>query len=250
MFLSYAHGHDDAYVQRLAEFLQGSGLAVWYDREVVSGHDWARVIKSQLETSAAVVVVMSPDSEASTWVRRELNYAEQLDRPTFPLLIRGGCFFELSHLQYEDVTGGGLPSAVFVKELHRVTGTPMRPAVSPEPPVVAVAPEKGVVPAAEKAGWRAEISHRGFKWLPGNVVQAKIKLTRETHVVVVRENLTEAVVELDGVAVPNSDQWSADFTLSDGDSRYAARIEYANVLNRKQILTIVVGGQVLPMSAA
>jgi hypothetical protein len=118
VFVSYARRSDRAYVERLCDHLTKSGVAVWFDAEIVTGDRWYEVIRQQIETCVAFIVVMSPEAETSTWVNREISHAEHVGKPIRPLLLAGRPFFRLSEMQYEDVTGSGMPSIAFVSRLR------------------------------------------------------------------------------------------------------------------------------------
>ena len=60
----------------------------------------------RLEGCSALIVVMTPHAAASTWVREEVAWAQQHDKPILPLLLDGHVFFGLKTLHYEDVMGG------------------------------------------------------------------------------------------------------------------------------------------------
>src|SRR5581483_10258050 len=119
VFISYSHTSDRVYVEKLVEFLQQSGLTVWLDREIISGDRWASVIRAQIDACSALIVVMSPAAEESVWVNREINQAEEMGKPIYPLLLNGRRFFRLSDFQYEDVSEGQMPPAKFVERLRR-----------------------------------------------------------------------------------------------------------------------------------
>jgi Caspase domain len=70
-------------------------------------------------------VVMTPESDESNWVKRELIRAEEGHKPIVPLLLKGERFFGLSDLQFEDVTGGRMPGEPIVRQLRAL--------VTPEP---------------------------------------------------------------------------------------------------------------------
>ncbi|MBB5868302.1 hypothetical protein F4553_001681 [Allocatelliglobosispora scoriae] len=117
VFISYGHADDAGYVARLATHLRSAGVPAWFDAEIRSGNVWESVIRERLDSCAAFVVVMTPAAESSPWVSREINRAEKLRKPIFPLLLAGEEFFRLSNIQYEDVSGGRLPSAGYVRLL-------------------------------------------------------------------------------------------------------------------------------------
>ncbi|MBV1855827.1 toll/interleukin-1 receptor domain-containing protein [Catellatospora tritici] len=67
VFISYSHASDGGYVERLAAYLEAAGVAVWFDREIVSGDRWGDVIEARIESCTVYVVVMTPAAKASPW---------------------------------------------------------------------------------------------------------------------------------------------------------------------------------------
>jgi hypothetical protein len=124
VFISYSHP-DRAYVEELAAHLAYGGIAVWYDYQIEVGSRFDSVIQQQIDDCSAVIVVLSPDSVDSEWVRREIGYADTRGKPTLPLILRS-CDIPLrlvsSH--YEDVTGGGMPSKALEARLKRLIDVP------------------------------------------------------------------------------------------------------------------------------
>ncbi|MBB5870349.1 hypothetical protein F4553_003728 [Allocatelliglobosispora scoriae] len=133
VFISYSHGGDSAYVKRLADHLTSAGIPVWFDRDIITGTRWERVIRDQIDTCAALIVVMTPQAEESEWISLEINRAVLKQRPILPLLLAGDGFFRLSTVQHENVTGGRMPSAAFISRLrahqgsHEPTASASRP---------------------------------------------------------------------------------------------------------------------------
>ena len=117
VFVSYS-SEDRKYVDKLLEAFDERNIKYWIDEKIVVADRWVRVIQRQLEASTVVVVVMTPDSNESRWVERELQYALSLGRPVVPLLLRGQRFFLLSDVQDEDVQGGALPPERWFEELR------------------------------------------------------------------------------------------------------------------------------------
>jgi TIR domain len=74
------------YVERLAARLEAAGIPCWYDHELAVGDRWEHVIRAEIDQCVALVVVMTPSSDQSSWVKRELDRAEP-DKPIFPLLF-------------------------------------------------------------------------------------------------------------------------------------------------------------------
>jgi formylglycine-generating enzyme required for sulfatase activity len=70
VFISYAR-EDRLLAQRLAHALEAGGRTVWWDREILPGKDFAELIAAELAQAKAVVVIWSPTSVKSGWVRDE-----------------------------------------------------------------------------------------------------------------------------------------------------------------------------------
>jgi hypothetical protein len=95
-----------------------------------ANYDWE---VSEIDGCAAFVVVMTPDSDDSTWVDRELNRAEARHKPVLPLLLAGDVFFRLSDLQCEDVRGAGMPGPGYLARLAGLAAPAVVPGRSDEP---------------------------------------------------------------------------------------------------------------------
>jgi hypothetical protein len=75
-FISYSH-NDASFVDRLAEDLVANGVGVWLDRwEIRAGESITDRIQQGLVESDYLLVVLSPDSVDSSWVREELSSAQ------------------------------------------------------------------------------------------------------------------------------------------------------------------------------
>jgi len=137
VFISYARP-DRPYVEKLAEHLSGSRIPVWFDYELTAGDRWHQVIRNEIDRCAAFVVVMTPESEESDWVNREINRAEEKSKPIFPLLLRGDRFFRLSNIQSEDVGDERLPTPSFIARLVATVGAVVTGALSADTPSAAI----------------------------------------------------------------------------------------------------------------
>jgi len=93
------------------------------------GAPWAAAIETQIETCAVFVPVMSDHARRAPWVTREVDLAQELDKPIMPLLLAGRRFLRLRDLQDEDVTDGQLPGDGFVVSLRRHTAAAESPAL-------------------------------------------------------------------------------------------------------------------------
>lgn len=70
VFVSYARS-DKARVAPLVAAIQAKGWSVWWDPEIDPGQEFDRQIAAELKATAAVLVVWTPASVESRWVRGE-----------------------------------------------------------------------------------------------------------------------------------------------------------------------------------
>ena len=88
VFISYSR-QDMEFVQRLAADLQNAGLDVWWDLSDIQGSDvWEKRIEEGLRTSQHFIVVLTPDSLESRWVRREYLSADNAGIKIIPLKLK------------------------------------------------------------------------------------------------------------------------------------------------------------------
>jgi hypothetical protein len=95
VFISYSR-EDRQAAATVAGRLVRAGFSVWWDRDLLSGSDFEKVIEAELATAKAVVVLWSATSVRSGWVRDEAAAAAargvlvpvSLDGTTPPLGFR------------------------------------------------------------------------------------------------------------------------------------------------------------------
>ena len=90
VFISYSRRDHDV-MWRIVRFLREQGIKVWVDNErLIPGTPiWEEEIEKAIKGASAAIVVMSPDSKNSEWVRREISLADQNRKHIFPVLVRG-----------------------------------------------------------------------------------------------------------------------------------------------------------------
>ena len=124
IFLSYAR-HDRATARVIADGLSNEGLSVWWDASLHSGETFDEVIERNLKEAKAVVVLWSPASVASRWVRAEATLADRRNK-LIPAIIEAcdrPIIFELTHTA--ELTGWNGDSSdirwrTFVEDLNRL----------------------------------------------------------------------------------------------------------------------------------
>lgn len=122
IFISYSK-KDIVYVEKLIKALQSEGFDPWVDREGLgAGTQWRTHLEKQIETCDVYLPIISRNSKGSKWVHEELEFAQSLNKPIFPLrLDNTEPFFEIRTIQYEDIRQGKLPSEAFYQRLAVVT---------------------------------------------------------------------------------------------------------------------------------
>jgi len=79
IFLSHS-STDHQFATRIGEVLQEHGLPYWYSqRDIVGAQQWHDEIGKALARCDWFLLILSPASAASKWVRRELFYALRED---------------------------------------------------------------------------------------------------------------------------------------------------------------------------
>lgn len=89
-FISYSRA-DTALQRKIVAGLRERGVNVWVDTEnlVPGSPAWEREIEKSIRGASGIIVLLSPDSNNSEWVRREISFTEEHDKRIFPVLIRG-----------------------------------------------------------------------------------------------------------------------------------------------------------------
>ena len=83
-FISYAR-EDQAFALQLADDLRNKAKDVWIDTHMQGGEEWVQTIDERLEAADVVILVVSPRSRKSKWVRKEVLTAETLGTHVIPV---------------------------------------------------------------------------------------------------------------------------------------------------------------------
>lgn len=126
IFISYSR-EDRAAAQLFAECLERERFAVWWDAALQSGETFDEVIEAELKSAKAVVVLWSPRSVASRWVRAEATLADRRNKLA-PVIIEPcdrPLIFELTHTTDLSRWNGEASDPRwrrFVQDLQRLVG--------------------------------------------------------------------------------------------------------------------------------
>lgn len=152
IFLSY-NREDQARAKLFADAFAAAGLNVWWDTALRSGEAYDEVTEAALRGAKAVVVLWSPRSVASRWVRAEATIADRC-RTMVPVTIEAcerPIMFELTQTaELSHWTGDAADKAwlAFLDDVRRMVG---------QDAVAAVRPVSDLpTPAAAKPGKRGE----------------------------------------------------------------------------------------------
>ncbi len=86
IFISYSKKDSD-FALKLAEDLQDAGFKIWIDRTIGGGDKCRETIEKNLKAAEEVIIVVSPKSMASEWVRHEGSLAYGWGKRLIPILI-------------------------------------------------------------------------------------------------------------------------------------------------------------------
>lgn len=98
IFISYTREERSA-ARHFAECFTAEGFTVWWDAVLRSGQTFDEVIEKELRAAKAAVVLWSPRSVASRWVRAEATLADRANK-LVPVIIEScnlPIIFELTH---------------------------------------------------------------------------------------------------------------------------------------------------------
>lgn len=105
VFVSYAHA-DEKFVKKLIDELKKAEVSMWQDAISLDGGDiWPDEMERGLLQSKICMVVLSPDSVNSKWVKKEYTFADTLRKTIVPIICRECDIpFLLNNIQYIDFT--------------------------------------------------------------------------------------------------------------------------------------------------
>ena len=87
IFISYSKKDSD-FAHKLAEDLETAGFKTWIDRSISGGDQWRETIEKNLKEAAEAIIIVSPNSMASEWVKHEGSLAYGWGKKLYPILIQ------------------------------------------------------------------------------------------------------------------------------------------------------------------
>ena len=159
IFISYSR-EDRAAARHFSECFMREGFTVWWDAALRSGETFDEVIERELRAARAVVVLWSPRSVASRWVRAEATLADRRNK-LVPAIIEAcdlPIIFELTHAaDLADWTGDTADRRwqSLVSDLHRLVDGDREAAARAEADAQAKKPKAGA--SASSKPWPKEL---------------------------------------------------------------------------------------------
>ncbi|HEY0762657.1 MAG TPA: TIR domain-containing protein [Pyrinomonadaceae bacterium] len=90
VFLSHSSKDRDL-IRKITDELKRAGMDVWDDtREIWSGDNWAQMTSQALEESQAMVVLLTPESMDTKWIKWNIGFALgniAYERRLIPVLV-------------------------------------------------------------------------------------------------------------------------------------------------------------------
>jgi hypothetical protein len=90
VFISYSDSDEDRNIAKyLADSCKALGFAAWLDKdEIQSGDDWQKSIEEEIKSCKLVLVLISEEALASSWVNREWSVLceEKWKRPDLSII--------------------------------------------------------------------------------------------------------------------------------------------------------------------
>ena len=89
VFFCYARENEKEMKELKSQFTE-SGITVRTDENIKRNEkDWQQAIETAIDSSFAVVVLLSPSAKNSGWVRSEIKYANNQEKDIFTVLVEG-----------------------------------------------------------------------------------------------------------------------------------------------------------------
>ncbi|MFX1438170.1 MAG: toll/interleukin-1 receptor domain-containing protein, partial [Promethearchaeota archaeon] len=87
VFVSYSHT-DRLQVYPIIDYLNRTGINIWYDEGIPVSEDWKSSIVDNLERCSAFLVFITPHIIDSEYVRKEISFALKKQKPFFSVYLK------------------------------------------------------------------------------------------------------------------------------------------------------------------
>jgi hypothetical protein len=122
VFVSYSHT-DRLQVYPIIDYLNKTGINIWYDEGIPISEDWKESIVENLERCSAFLVFITPHIIDSEYVRKEISFALKKQKPFFSIYLKetelpSKLEFEIGDIQF--MNKYLMPETEFYNKLNRM----------------------------------------------------------------------------------------------------------------------------------
>lgn len=144
IFITYSRSSKIS-VESLVKDLKQLGHEVWFDNELRGGQSWWDSILKNIRECEIYVFALTKEALDSTACKRELDYAQTLQKSAIPILLETNISMALaprylSNVQYVDYSNADDKNAVFalLKAISNLPPSASMPDPLPEPPAIPI----------------------------------------------------------------------------------------------------------------
>jgi hypothetical protein len=122
VFVSYSHT-DRLKVYPIIDYLNKTGINIWYDEGIPVSEDWKESIVENLERCSAFLVFITPHIIESEYVRKEISFALKKQKPFFSVYLKetqlpSKLEFEIGDIQF--MNKYLMPETEFYNKLNKM----------------------------------------------------------------------------------------------------------------------------------
>lgn len=124
LFISYSRVNLQI-VQKLRQDLQNAGIDIWIDQVGLTPGtpDWDQALRDAIREASAVLLVASPDSRRSPYVRDEVAIAKDAKKPIYPLWVAGDNWIDCIPMGLGSTQNVDLRDDAYNQNLPRLIGS-------------------------------------------------------------------------------------------------------------------------------
>ncbi|MEP7288798.1 MAG: TIR domain-containing protein [Chloroflexota bacterium] len=155
VFISYSRA-DQAFISRLIDDLQARGVRVWIDQSGLEPGtpDWEDALREAIRASRALLLIASPNSRKSRYVKDEIRIAEMYQRPVYPVWASGEQWMESIPMGWGGTQAIDAREARYADALTRIVQTLSN---------IAPAASKPIAPAPIAQDWIPRNPYKGLR---------------------------------------------------------------------------------------